>query len=249
MKQRKQGGKRVKYRQAAMAISSLFAVSLFIFGSIQANAKPAALVSPSAVVYETTDENSNAVGNLVQGNTFELKETITLESGMIWHSISMSNGAQGYVRGEVSTEIESSAAEEESSNEEETSEETSSEEESSVTQELEISENTKKKTYSIQPDVSRMREPTEQTQVSDTEKELQQTKRVSVDKTLILLICVTLLSAVFVYFSYTKIKLISSMSQKYFYNPKSKKRKKARRLKKKRTVKEANKWKRNNLQN
>lgn len=160
--------------------------------------------------------------------------------------------------------IESSAVMEESTIQEETSEETlteetlteetlseetSSEEESSVIQELVINKNTKNKTYSIKADANRMREPIQQTQSQITEKELQQTKKGNVDKTLILLICVTLLSTVLIYCSYTKIKLTSSISRKNFYNPKLKKRKKTRRSKKKRTVKEAKKWKRNSLQN
>lgn len=62
-------------------------------------ATPAALEAGSEAVYENADESSARVGNLVQGNTFELLESITGEDGSTWYRISTSSGTSGYIKG------------------------------------------------------------------------------------------------------------------------------------------------------
>lgn len=62
-------------------------------------AAPAALEAGSEAVYENADESSARVGNLVQGNTFELLESITGEDGSTWYRISTSSGISGYIKG------------------------------------------------------------------------------------------------------------------------------------------------------
>lgn len=62
-------------------------------------AAPAALEGGSEAVYENADESSARVGNLVQGNTFELLESITGEDGSTWYRISTSSGISGYIKG------------------------------------------------------------------------------------------------------------------------------------------------------
>lgn len=104
MKQREKYVKKIKNRRAATVSYIFFAICLFLFEGKTVSAAPARLLSASAAVYETADENSNAVGNLVQGNTFELRESITTENGEQWYLITMSNGIQGYMKGEISQE-------------------------------------------------------------------------------------------------------------------------------------------------
>ena len=62
-------------------------------------AAPAALENGSEAVYENADESSARVGNLVQGNTFELLESITGADGSTWYRISTSSGISGYIKG------------------------------------------------------------------------------------------------------------------------------------------------------
>lgn len=62
-------------------------------------AAPVALEAGSEAVYENADESSARVGNLVQGNTFELLESITGEDGSTWYRISTSSGISGYIKG------------------------------------------------------------------------------------------------------------------------------------------------------
>lgn len=62
-------------------------------------AAPAALETGSEAVYENADESSARVGNLVQGNTFELLESITGADGSTWYRISTSSGISGYIKG------------------------------------------------------------------------------------------------------------------------------------------------------
>lgn len=80
----------------------IFAVLWFVFwmctGKMTAEAEPASLQSEGAVIYEQTDEGSHAIGNLVQGSSFELLGSVTAEDGSIWYSVS-AFGIQGYIRG------------------------------------------------------------------------------------------------------------------------------------------------------
>lgn len=62
-------------------------------------AAPAALETGSEAIYENADESSARVGNLVQGNTFELLESITGADGSTWYRISTSSGISGYIKG------------------------------------------------------------------------------------------------------------------------------------------------------
>lgn len=111
MKERIQRENKKESRQEAVHKWMLTALCLFFMMGSRASAAQARLVSASAAVHESTDENSSAVGNLVQGNTFELHERVTTEAGETWYLITMSNGIQGYIRGEVSEENGEGAAE------------------------------------------------------------------------------------------------------------------------------------------
>ena len=53
-------------------------------------AEPATLRSPDATVYEQTNEGSNAVGNLVEGGSFDYIGDVTAEDGSVWHQITTS---------------------------------------------------------------------------------------------------------------------------------------------------------------
>lgn len=261
MKQRKQYEKIINCRLAAIGVGILFAAFLLIFGKIYVNAAPAALVSPSSVVYETADENSNAVGNLVQGNTFELSGSITTEDGETWHLILMSNGVQGYMRGEVTTDIgdtppaeddEDTDSEEDEGAEPETEE--ASTEESSTQESLPINSNTQEKTYSIKADADRIRaqiQSSEAAQDSEVQK-----GGLRIDKTLVLLLFIMLISGALLYFSYKKLVQTLYLSRRHgeasgklwIGHGKAKKRKKVKKTKRKRIAKEAKKWKNNSLQ-
>lgn len=72
------------------------------------HAAPVLLESEMAVVYERAEEGSNAVGNLIRGNTFELLEQIQTEDGSLWYRVALSNGVNGYVKGSVSLKKEES---------------------------------------------------------------------------------------------------------------------------------------------
>lgn len=260
MKQRKQYEKIINCRLAAIGISILFAAFLLIFGKIYVNAAPAALVSPSSVVYETADENSNAVGNLVQGNTFELSGSITTEDGETWHLILMSNGVQGYMKGEVTTDIENTPPAEENDEDTEGDEETEPETEEASTEEgstqesLPISSNTQEKTYSIKADADRIRAQIQSSEaIQDSEV---QKGGLRIDKTLVLLLFIMLVSGALLYFSYKKLAQMLYLSSRHgeasgklwIGHGKAKKRKKVKKTKRKRIAKEAKKWKNNSLQ-
>ena len=72
---------------------------------LSAKAAPATLRSSDATVYEQTNEESNAIGNLVEGSSFEYIGDVTAEDGSVWHQITTSNGATGYIRGDREMEI------------------------------------------------------------------------------------------------------------------------------------------------
>ena len=73
--------------------------------TLPAQAAPATLRSPDAAVYEQADEGSGQVGNLVEGSTFEYIGDVTAEDGSVWHQITTSSGAAGYIRGDRELEI------------------------------------------------------------------------------------------------------------------------------------------------
>lgn len=276
MKQIKQHQKRISSRRAAIGIGVFFAVSLLIFGNNQIIAAPAALASASSVVHEAADENSNAVGNLVQGNTFELIETITAENGDTWHLISMSNGVQGYILGEISTDID--PAPEEEGNDTEAPEadtgeppnnetepqddtgdssdqdDTEGEEGNSTPNSRQVISNAQQKTYSVKADADRIKARMQP--AIEAKALLPEKVQIGVDKTFIMLLCVALISAMLLYFSCRRLKqmLLATHKQAEHVGKsmaghgKPGKRKKAKRGKKKRTAKEAKKWKNSSLQ-
>lgn len=67
---------------------------------LSAQAEPATLRSPDATVYEQTSEGSNAVGNLVEGGSFDYIGDVTAEDGSVWHQITTAGGVSGYIRGD-----------------------------------------------------------------------------------------------------------------------------------------------------
>ena len=86
-----------RIRNALFLTAGLFCL---LYKNVQiVKAAPAMLESGSEAVYENTDEGSVRVGNLVQGNTFELLESIAGENGSTWYKISMSSGISGYIKG------------------------------------------------------------------------------------------------------------------------------------------------------
>lgn len=72
---------------------------------LAAKAAPAVLSSPDATVYEQADEGSNAVGNLVEGSSFEYIGDVTAEDGSIWRQITTASGAAGYIKGDREIEV------------------------------------------------------------------------------------------------------------------------------------------------
>jgi len=70
-------------------------------GEAVALAAPASLESSSAVIYGQAGEGSNAVGNLIQGSTFDYLGDVTAEDGSTWHKITTANGVTGYIRGDL----------------------------------------------------------------------------------------------------------------------------------------------------
>lgn len=110
MKPRKQNNKKIERQKRVFFRWTLTAFFMFLTAGSSVSAAQARLVSASAAVHETADGNSGAVGNLVQGNTFELHESVTTEAGETWYLITMSNGIQGYIQGEVSEENVGGAA-------------------------------------------------------------------------------------------------------------------------------------------
>lgn len=106
MKQKKRYSASVKYRQSAIIAGYFLILGLFFSKSLHVSAAPAALVSSSSVIYEAADPNSTPLGNLVQGNTFELNERITSEDGDSWYLVTTRSGVRGYMKGEVTTDLE-----------------------------------------------------------------------------------------------------------------------------------------------
>lgn len=275
MKRIKQHQKRIVSRREAIWAVVFLVVSLLIFSIKPVIAAPAALASASSVVHEAADENSNAVGNLIQGNTFELIETITSENGETWHLISMSNGVQGYISGEISTDIDSAPEEEGNDtgepeavtgepqdNETESQDDTDdssdqddaeSEEGNSTPNSRQIISNVQQKTYSVKADADRIK--VQMQPAMEAKEALQERMRTGVDKTFILLLFAALLSAMLLYFSCKRLKQMLLATHKQAEHKsmtghgKAVKRKKAKRAKKKRTAKEAKKWKNSSLQN
>lgn len=277
MKQIKQHQKRINSRRAAIWVGVFWAVSLLIFGNKPVFAAPAALVSASSVVHEAADENSNAVGNLVQGNTFELIETTTSENGETWHLISMSNGVQGYISGEISTDIDSASEDEGNDtgepeagtaepqdngtesqdyiNDSSGQDDADSEEGNSTPNNSQVISNTQQKTYSVKADADRIKARMQT--AMEAKESLPEKTQMSVDKTFIMLLCVALISAMLLYFSCRRLKQMLLVTHKQAEHVgkamaghgKPGKRKKVKRAKKKRTAKEAKKWKNSSLQN
>lgn len=72
---------------------------------LAAKAAPAVLSSPDATVYEQADEGSNAVGNLVEGSSFEYIGDVTAEDGSTWRQITTASGTTGYIKGDREIEV------------------------------------------------------------------------------------------------------------------------------------------------
>lgn len=270
MKQREKYVKKIKNRRAATVSYIFLAICLFLFEGKTVSAAPARLLSASAAVYETADENSNAVGNLVQGNTFELRESITAENGEQWYLITMSNGIQGYMKGEISQETgnpdpapgEEPEAEAPGGAEGEDGEaegqedpeaqgdpdEAQGEEAQSAGMAggMQISDNTRDKTYSIKADAERIRtheaqakaEGVQTDSMRTTQDSLMQNLKGGADNTLLLLLGATILSALLLCGSYKRLKQQLFASDRH---AESRRRKKAKRAKKKKMSKEAKK--------
>lgn len=95
-----------KKEKAVFLRKALSAVCIFLGSfSICVQAAPASLTSPDAAVYEQTDEESSRVGNLVEGSTFEYIGDVTAADGSVWHQITLSDGVNGYIRGDKEMEI------------------------------------------------------------------------------------------------------------------------------------------------
>lgn len=94
----------------------------FFLGSLSlaVQAAPAALTSEDAAVYEQTDEGSSQIGNLVEGSSFEYIGDVTAADGSIWHQITMSDGVNGYIRGDREMEIRTEESAGEGQGEQET---------------------------------------------------------------------------------------------------------------------------------
>lgn len=92
-----------KINKAGMAAAAILMcmVSFTMF----VEAAPATLRSSDATIYDQTNEGSNAIGNLVEGSNFEYVGDVTAEDGSIWHQITTSSGATGYIRGDREIEI------------------------------------------------------------------------------------------------------------------------------------------------
>lgn len=84
-------------------VSAAWFCLLLGMGKMTAKAEPALLVSETAAIYENMDEESSAVGNLVQGSSFELLGSATADDGSMWYHVS-AYGVAGYVRGDMEIE-------------------------------------------------------------------------------------------------------------------------------------------------
>lgn len=269
MKQREKQDKKIKNRRAVTVSYIFFAICLFLFEGKTVSAAPARLLSASAAVYEAADGNSNAVGNLVQGNTFELRESITTEDGGHWYLITMSNGIQGYMQGEIAEETgnpdpapgeepEAPAPgdAEDEAGEEEGQEDPEAEGEPDEAQEeaqsagmaggMQISDNTQDKTYSIKADAERIRTHESRTKAEDAQTDSAGTTQGSQMQNLKAGVDKTLI----LLFSATILSalLLYGSYQKLkrqlfasYRNTGSGRRKKTKRSKKKKTAKEAKK--------
>lgn len=277
MKQREKYVKKIKNRWGATASYIFFAICLFLFEGKTVSAAPARLLSASAAVYETADENSNAVGNLVQGNTFELRESITTENGEQWYLITMSNGIQGYMKGEISQETgnpdpapgeepeaeapggaegEDGEAEGQEDPEAEGDPEEAQGEEAQfagMAGGMQISDNTQDKTYSIKADAERIRTHEAQTKAEGVRTDSARTTQGSPMQNLkagVDKALILLFSATILsaLLLYGSYKRLKRQLFASYRHTGSGRRKKTKRSKKKKTAKEAKKWKNNNLQ-
>lgn len=93
------------WKIAGMAGMALI-VALILEGpfTMSVKAEPATLRSPDATVYEQAGEGSNAVGNLVEGGTFEYIGDVTAEDGSVWHQVQTASGITGYIKGDKEIE-------------------------------------------------------------------------------------------------------------------------------------------------
>lgn len=85
------------------SVLGLLTFLLLVMQGATVHAAPVLLESEMAVVYESADDGSNAVGNLIRGNAFELLERIQAEDGTLWYRIAVSNGVSGYIKGNALT--------------------------------------------------------------------------------------------------------------------------------------------------
>lgn len=85
------------------SVLGLLTFLLLVMQGATVHAAPVLLESEMAVVYESADDGSNAVGNLIRGNAFEILERIQAEDGTLWYRIAVSNGVSGYIKGNALT--------------------------------------------------------------------------------------------------------------------------------------------------
>lgn len=85
------------------SILGLLSFLLLVTQGVPVHAAPVLLESEMAVVYESPDDGSNAVGNLIRGNAFEILERTQTENGTFWYRIAVSNGVSGYIKGNALT--------------------------------------------------------------------------------------------------------------------------------------------------
>lgn len=218
MNQRNISLKNNSFRQTTARMMIILAAWLLLLADSQVSAAPVMLQSATAIVYEAADEGSTPVGNLVQGNTFELSGSITAEDGSQWYAISMSSGRQGYIKGEALLEnqdavptggdntagagnVEDDAAAEEDGNAEDGADGDGLNEEDDGTQDMPAGNRpqvigTKEKTYAILADAQRIKSRTQQE--AEISPKLQASGRQqtggTVDKTWVELICIAMLS-------------------------------------------------------
>lgn len=192
-------------------------------GKMTAEAEPASLQSEGAVIYEQTDEGSPAIGNLVQGSSFELLGSVTAEDGSTWYSVS-AFGLQGYIRGDAeigpgaeepgqaaeTLEREENAGEENAAGAEEEEGEETGEEFPETDSSVYQGNNQREKTYAV--NTGNLKRITTESAV-DTGKEAGRTKTENsavlsrrIGKTLIFFWLVMLGSGLTVLVSYKKMK-------------------------------------------
>ena len=101
------------YRKGRKTVGAIFMTAMCFFlgsRSLSLQAAPATLTSADAAVYEQADEGSSQIGNLVEGSSFEYIGDVTAADGSIWHQITMSDGVNGYIRGDREMEIRTEEA-------------------------------------------------------------------------------------------------------------------------------------------